>query len=126
MNDESESALAHHPSLLTRHSTTPMVAFTNIFFAALLGFICAPAHALDTQRPDVQKFIGDMVSKHQLKRNELRALLRDAQSKPAIIEAMTRPAEQVFPWYEYRERFITDRRINKGVAFWNQQDKQLQ
>jgi membrane-bound lytic murein transglycosylase B len=39
---------------------------------------------------------------------------------------MTRPAEQVYPWYEYRERLLTERRIGKGVAFWNQQDKQLQ
>jgi membrane-bound lytic murein transglycosylase B len=31
---------------------------------------------------------------------------------------MSRPAEKTKPWFEYRARFITDRRIREGVAFW--------
>jgi membrane-bound lytic murein transglycosylase B len=62
-----------------------------------------------------------MTVQHHLKRNDIRALLRNAESKPAIIEAMTRPAEQVDPWYVYRDRFLNERRINKGLEFWNQQ-----
>ncbi len=109
---------------------TPRLLTASRYSSIVLAVACAialtPAHALDVQRPDVQKFIGDMVSKHKFKRTEVRALMKDAVSKPEIIETMTRPAEQVFPWYEYRERFITGRRIDKGVLFWNQQSKQLQ
>lgn len=103
-----------------------MMIRQTLALAVLTGFACASAHAIDTQRPDVQSFIDAMVEKHKLKRNDVRIILKDAQSKPAIIETMTRPAEAVFPWYEYRERFLTDRRINRGVEFSNQQAKYLQ
>lgn len=85
-----------------------------------------PAPALDLQRDDVRAFIDDMARKHRIPRGELRALLRNAESKPAIIEAMTRPAEQVLPWYDYRARFLNPRRIDGGVQFWNRQAKQLE
>jgi membrane-bound lytic murein transglycosylase B len=92
---------------------------------ATLTLPLTPAFAIDTQRADVEQFVASMATKHNYRRADLRALLRNAESKPAIIEAMTRPAEQVLPWFEYRERFLNERRINKGVAFWNQQGKQL-
>src|SRR5262249_3646389 len=91
----------------------------------LLSF-ATTALAIDTQRPEVQSFIDDMSRKHSFSRTQLRSLLRDAESKPAIIEAMTRPAEAVFPWYEYRDRFLTDRRINRGLEFWSQEAAQLE
>ncbi len=28
------------------------------------------------------------------------------------------PAERVIPWWEYRERFLTEKRINQGADFW--------
>jgi membrane-bound lytic murein transglycosylase B len=93
--------------------------------AAALTLASQSAVAIDTQRADVQAFIEQITQQHHLKRNEVRALLRSAESKPAIIETMTRPAEQVFPWYEYRARFLVDRRINKGVEFWRQQAQWL-
>jgi membrane-bound lytic murein transglycosylase B len=98
---------------------------TTHLLAALLALATAPALAIDTQRKDVDEFIGQMTQQYHLKRSDLRALLRNAESKPAIIETMTRPAEQVYPWYEYRERFLTERRINKGVEFSSQQAQWL-
>jgi len=101
-----------------------MRAFFLLATAALLS--AAPARAIDTNRSDVKQFITQMVEQHGFKRAQLRTLLRNAQSKPAIIETMNRPAEQVFPWFEYRERFLTERRINAGVQFAEQQAAQLQ
>ena len=49
---------------------------------------------------------------------KLRKLLKAAQSQPAILEAMERPAEKAKPWYEYRPIFVTDRRIREGTEFW--------
>lgn len=86
--------------------------------ATLLG---TPALAINLERPEVRAFIDEMANTHQLKRTAVRTLLQEARSVPSIIEAMTRPAEQVLPWYDYRERFLTERRIQRGVAFWNQQ-----
>src|SRR5215471_14621117 len=97
---------------LTLHVILPLM------FALVAPLSCV--FALDTQRPDVARFIDTMVEKHHFSRNELRSLLRNAESKRAIIEIMQRPPEQVLPWYEYRDRLLTDRRIGKGVNFVRQ------
>ena len=96
------------------------------FTIALIGILAtSSAFAIDTQRADVRAFIEQMVQQQHLKRTDVQALLRNAESKPTIIETMTRPAEQVLPWYDYRSRFLNERRINKGVEFWEQQAQWL-
>jgi len=96
------------------------------FVAAACVVAASPAAALDTQRQDVRQFIDDMARKHRIPRAELRTILRNAETKPAIIEAISRPAEQVLPWYEYRLRFMNERRIENGVKFWNRHAQQLE
>jgi membrane-bound lytic murein transglycosylase B len=93
-------------------------------FTAFISF-SAPALALDTQRDDVREFVQYMVKTHGMSTSLVRAHMRNAESKTSIIEAMTRPAEQVLPWYDYRDRFMTARRINKGIEFWDTQGDKL-
>jgi membrane-bound lytic murein transglycosylase B len=94
-------------------------------FIALTSPIATTVYAIDTNRTEVQQFIVKMAEQHKLNRADLQSLLRNAQSKPAIIETMTRPAEQTFAWPEYRARFLTDRRIDAGVAFAERNSAQL-
>jgi len=93
-------------------------------FALLLlaGALSAQAGDYDT-RPEVQAFISEMVAKYQFDRTALTALLAQAQKKQAILDAISRPAEKVKPWGEYRSIFITESRITHGVVFYkkNQQ-----
>jgi membrane-bound lytic murein transglycosylase B len=42
-------------------------------------------------------------------------LFAQVESRPSIVTAMKRPAEKTMPWHEYRARFITDRRISRGI-----------
>ena len=86
--------------------------------AALLGTAANPAAALDTRRADVKSFIAQMVGEHSFKKRQLRKLLDAAQSQPAILEAMERPAEKAKMWYEYRPIFLSERRISEGTEFW--------
>ena len=90
--------------------------------ASLLGLLAASlspsAAAFDTSREDVRSFGEEMVRKHGFDAAWVQTLLVSATSQPAIIEAMNRPAEKTKPWFEYRARFITDKRIREGVAFW--------
>jgi len=44
-------------------------------------------------------------------------LLAKAEPQPKIIELITKPAEKVSPWWEYRERFMTEQRIDEGARF---------
>ncbi|MFM7066932.1 MAG: lytic murein transglycosylase B [Gammaproteobacteria bacterium] len=84
----------------------------------LAGTLPGASLALDTTREDVRTFSAEMVRKHGFDGAWVDTMLLAATSQPAIIEAMTRPAEKTRPWFEYRARFITERRIREGVAFW--------
>ena len=93
------------------------------FVAVVLGTLAvcwlAPAAlAMDNTREDVRSFSTEMVSKHGFDPAWIDTMLLSATSQPAIIEAMSKPAERTKPWFEYRARFITERRIREGVAFW--------
>jgi membrane-bound lytic murein transglycosylase B len=93
---------------------------SRILFVAALVF-CAglrPASALDVKRADVKAFIAHMADTSTFKKRQLRKVLKAAQSQPAIIEAMDRPAEKAKPWFEYRPIFLTERRIREGTDFW--------
>lgn len=72
----------------------------------------------------VKSFINEMVTKHSFDKKELTQWFDKAFKRQSIIDAMTRPAERVKPWKDYRPIFLTDKRITKGVAFW-QKNRQL-
>ena len=86
--------------------------------ALVLGASCEPAPALDVKRADVKDFIAHMADTSTFKKRQLRKLMKAAQSQPAIIEAMDRPAEKARPWVEYRPIFVNERRIREGTDFW--------
>jgi membrane-bound lytic murein transglycosylase B len=86
-----------------------------------IALLCAgaqPAAAIDTRRPDVKEFIAHMASADDFKKRPLRKLLNAAQSQPAILDAMEKPAEKAKQWFEYRPIFLTERRIKEGTDFW--------
>ena len=85
---------------------------------AALALSVQPATAIDTSRSDVKDFIAHMVDAYAFKKRPLRKLLKSAQSQPAIIDAMSKPAEKAKLWYEYRSIFLTERRIHEGTEFW--------
>jgi membrane-bound lytic murein transglycosylase B len=88
--------------------------------AALLAcLIWIPAaSALDVTRPEVRAFIDETSRTLGFPRKQLEALLAQAETKQPILDAISRPAERVVPWWEYRERFLTEKRILQGTDFW--------
>ena len=70
--------------------------------------------------PQVAEFVAEMTRDYGFAGEQLVSLFREVERKQAILDAISRPAERVKPWKEYRPIFITDARIQKGVAFWNQ------
>lgn len=90
-----------------------------LFLAATVIVASAsPAAAFDTHRADVKSFISEMADQYSFNKRQLRKLLAAAQSQPAILEAMDRPAEKAKMWYEYRPIFVSERRIREGAEFW--------
>jgi membrane-bound lytic murein transglycosylase B len=91
---------------------------TGLFLCALLAFGLEPAFGIDIKRTEVKQFIAHMSDSYGFKKRALRKLLKSANSQPAILDAMGKPAEKAKLWYEYRPIFINERRIREGTEFW--------
>ena len=76
------------------------------------------------ERQNVQQFVDDMVKNHGFKRKEVESWLKEATFQPQIIKAMNTPYEKK-NWDVYSSIFLTDDRVQKGVAFWAQNEKTL-
>jgi len=106
------------------------LARTAFLAALMLGAVLVPGQTpagqtLDLDRPDIRSFISRMETEHGIPAAESERLLAQAEVQPRIVEAISRPAEKVKPWYEYRAIFLTDKRIDAGVAFWNEHAAEL-
>ena len=75
--------------------------------------------------PDVQKFIKEMVTEHAFKQSDLETLFKQVEIKQKIIDAISRPAEKSKSWHEYRKIFLTDKRIQQGTKFWQENSNVL-
>jgi membrane-bound lytic murein transglycosylase B len=75
--------------------------------------------------PEAKKLIDELVNETGADRATLTALLAGAERKPRILEAIARPAEKKLSWAEYRPRFLEEKRIETGLAFWEQHEAAL-
>jgi len=75
-------------------------------------------------RRDVQIWIWDMHVKNNFSAQELKTLFRTISHDQKVIEAISKPFEEV-PWNKYRERFVNDARAKAGVQFWNANEAAL-
>lgn len=62
-------------------------------------------------------FIRDTAARYAIDPLYIDAVLSQAQFRDDVIALMSRPAERVKPWSEYRPNFITAARIDGGRAF---------
>jgi len=102
-----------------------LITFTLPFCRALVAvlaiatsFATQASLALDTQRPSVQAFIDRMRSEHAFDPEALSELLAQAETSQKVLDLMSRPAERVLLWHEYRSRYVNERRVREGVEFW--------
>ena len=101
--------------------------------AILLAFALSPclmpsadAAGRYAAREDVRQFIAEMVEKHGFVGNELRTLFSRARFQPSVIAAITPPAEpRAKSWQAYRALFLTQERIEAGIAFREEQQEAL-
>jgi len=78
------------------------------------------------KRPEIEAFVDDVAGRNEISRAQLLKVLRAAEPQPKIVELISKPAERVTPWWEYRARFVTDERITMGVQFWEQNREGLE
>ncbi len=63
-------------------------------------------------------FIDRMVEERGFDRDQLTDILTQAVVRQSALNAISRPAERVIPWFEYREIFLNEQRIDAGAGFW--------
>ncbi len=102
-----------------------IIAFTSLLTLLFTTGSVIAANNDFTQRTDVQQFIDKMVNQHQFERASLTQLLGEAKHSEAVIKAITRPYEGK-PWYQYRPIFVTEKRIKRGLQFWQENIEVLQ
>ena len=92
----------------------------------LFTFVCLalPAAADYRNHPDAKTFAARMAEQHGFDADQVLTLLGQAERRDDILELMRRPAEGK-PWHEYRPIFVTKRRIEEGVRFWNEHEADL-
>lgn len=69
------------------------------------------------KRPEVQTFIQEVSARNEIPVADLSSILAQGKKSQRIIDLISKPAEGK-PWFEYREIFLGDKRINAGVEFW--------
>ena len=84
-----------------------------------------PAAADYGDRDDVRAYAAETAAAHDFDEEALIALFAEARRKQSILDAISRPAERVKPWHEYRDIFLTRDRIAQGVAFWRENEEVL-
>lgn len=93
-----------------------VVGLTGIVLYGFYGLAAANYE----KRPEVIAYVDELVAEHGFERAALLSLFADVEKKQAILDAISRPAEKVKPWHEYREIFVTPARIEQGIEFWRE------
>ncbi|KAB7623768.1 lytic murein transglycosylase B [Alkalilimnicola sp. S0819] len=102
----------------------PLSASRFLLCLALLPGVPLAAQAATSERAEVRSFIEQLSEAHGFTESELEEVLDQAQPRPEIIEAISRPAEAL-PWYRYRPIFMKPERIRLGVEFWREHEALL-
>jgi membrane-bound lytic murein transglycosylase B len=100
---------------VTRHVLGLILAILSSSALADGSFVGRTRFDLD--RPEIREFVEKTAAANKVQPLEIYRLLAKAEPQPKIIELMTKPAEKVSPWYEYRKNFMTEQRIKEGAQF---------
>lgn len=73
----------------------------------------------------VDAFVKSYAAKSSLSEEEVGKIMDQAEYRQDIIDKMTRPAEGTMTWGRYRKIFMTQERIDAGLAFWKEHEASL-
>lgn len=107
-----------------------MKPVSQLIFALLLGGTSMLAHADDAvipQEGDISELKTDFTERQLsagFSQAEIDCFLASAHYNQKVIDAITTPWEAK-PWYQYHPIFLTDKRLEKGLAFWKKHDETI-
>lgn len=77
-------------------------------------------------RQAVRDYIDKISQEHDLNPAAVTQLFAEAKPQQSVLDAISKPAERVLTWAQYRPIFIKQKRIDAGVAFMQQNASDLQ
>lgn len=83
------------------------------------------AFAAYDQHPRFEEFSKELEAEYQIPASEAKKWLSQSKKLDSVLEAIQRPAEKSKEWHEYRQIFLTTKRIEQGKAFLKQYDDLL-
>lgn len=107
-----------------------MKPVARILLSLLLGSATLLAHADNKVIPqdgDISQRKADFIVKQRaagFTQAEIDKFLGSAQYNQKVIDAITTPWEAK-PWYQYHPIFLTDKRLAKGLTFWQTYDEAI-
>ena len=69
-------------------------------------------------RPEVRAFIAALAATDGFDAVALRDLFAHVRAQPKVVAAMSRPLLAPPKWYDYSPQFLSQARIDAGIAFW--------
>ncbi|MEO8741955.1 MAG: lytic murein transglycosylase, partial [Lysobacteraceae bacterium] len=99
-------------SSFLRRAAATVLLFTSLSIAPVLRAQEKPAPA------DLPAFAQQTAKAYGLDANAVLATLAQAKYRQSTVDAMSRPAESVKTWKDYRPIFVTAKRIADGRAFF--------
>jgi membrane-bound lytic murein transglycosylase B len=71
-----------------------------------------------------KQFVDLMVDTHQFDRQMIESTLAKANKNEAILKSIAKPWEAK-PWHQYQPIFLTEKRLSKGLEFWQTHQETL-
>ena len=81
-----------------------------------------PALASTNQEIEKSLLIDELIQEHGFDEQYVMNIFDNTKFLPELIESISKPAERTKTWPEYRDIFITNKRIAAGVLFAKQND----
>ncbi len=110
---------------LTRQVVRQLRTFALLAIFSSIAVVNSAHASQFLERESVRAFIRDISAEHQLNQNNVAALFAKANYQQSVIEAISKPAERVLSWSDYRGIFIKQKRIDAGREFMQQYAAEL-
>lgn len=94
-----------------------------LFIAALLLPVLIQAKAL---APEVQAFATEVAARHNLSEEDISRVLAQAKNLEILKSKFKYSAEATWPWHRYRKNFLSRKRVENGLKFWNTHAKLIE
>ncbi len=101
-----------------------MKVIAKCLFGLLLACQLSACQAdVDYSKKPAAKTLANELAADGFNSEWVLAQLKGAKRQDSILDAMSSPAESTLTWGEYRDIFISDKRVRLGLEFWQKHKK---